>query len=72
MSQVEAAVRAVIGGGLPEGATSFHTYVGEGGTHFACFLIGKTGAFVDVPLTGEQVADLLRRGLVGTRGWALA
>lgn len=57
-------VKAVLGENFPEAATSFHT---EGRT--ATFLLGETGAFVDVDMTEDQLADMRARGLTGTFGF---
>ena len=70
MNQVRASLKVVFGNQLPEGTTSFHTYAQEN-LHLACFLIGKTGKFVDVEMTADQVAALKQRKLLGSLGWQL-
>lgn len=70
MNQVRASLEVVFGSQLPKGTTSFHTHA-QDNLHFACFLIGKTGKFVDVEMTANQVAALKQRNLLGSLGWQL-
>lgn len=66
MNMIKQALDEVFGNDLPEGTTSFHTYEGN-----ACFLIGASGSWVDLPMTDKQKEALRLRNLLGTLGWSL-
>lgn len=73
MSNVIAATLSKIIGekAIPEGATSFHTYKGNG-MHLVCFCIRKTGEFEDVEITQEQHEAMAEAKIAGSFGWWLS